>query len=146
MKTIVIVENDYPTVEFISGILQHSFPDAFEIKGDASNLATAKELIQLHRPDILFLDIELDDGENGLELCEFCSVDTEIIVMSGHFGRHITEAIDRTSSKPVAMFNKPINPDKFEATMSNLLQSDSQEILQNLQFSIEKIHAKYLQE
>jgi two-component system, LytTR family, response regulator len=57
----IIIEDHAIDVIVICHLIKNVSPD-IEICGNAANIAQAVELIELHQPDIIFMDIELSDG------------------------------------------------------------------------------------
>ncbi len=64
----IIVEDNPHSVEQLRGHLLDLFP-GLEIAGDAASPASALELYDKARPDIIFLDIRLNDGD-GFQLLQ----------------------------------------------------------------------------
>jgi two-component system LytT family response regulator len=51
-------------------MLLHEYCDDVEVIGDAGNIATAKEMIEELKPDVVFLDIRMPSGAEGFDLLE----------------------------------------------------------------------------
>lgn len=51
-------------------MLLHEYCDDVEVIGDAGNIATAKEMIEELKPDVVFLDIRMSSGAEGFDLLE----------------------------------------------------------------------------
>ncbi|MFY7989605.1 MAG: LytR/AlgR family response regulator transcription factor [Fluviicola sp.] len=59
--TVVIVDDDLDARRVIRKYIERHFPD-FRILGEAGSVIDAVELIEETKPNILFLDIQLQDG------------------------------------------------------------------------------------
>ena len=68
MLKIVIIDDEYNAIELISSILMDNFPDA-KIVGKAQSPLEGIKLINQHKPDLVFLDIEMP-GANGFDVLE----------------------------------------------------------------------------
>jgi len=66
MKTLVIDDERLARKELMN--LLKNFPE-IEVAGECSNAEEAKTAIELHQPDLIFLDIQMP-GKNGFELLE----------------------------------------------------------------------------
>ena len=55
--------------------------EQIQIIGEADSIATAKEQLTRHSPNLIFLDIQMP-GESGFDLLEYISPDTEIIFVT----------------------------------------------------------------
>ncbi len=66
-----VVEDEPNSLEFILGIIEIFFP-SIQIAGFSENLKTGLTIINKHKPDLIFADIELPDG-NGLRFPEMIS-------------------------------------------------------------------------
>jgi two-component system LytT family response regulator len=77
-KKALIVDDSEQAREFIKGVVQHSL-EAIKIVGEASSVVEAAKLIRQVQPDLVFLDIQLNDG-TGFDLLEVLGkVDFSII-------------------------------------------------------------------
>jgi two-component system LytT family response regulator len=79
----VIVENELPAQELLVGLLDLHCPEV-NIVGVATTLKAAREIISLEKPDLVFLDVELDN-EVGLDLFRyFSNPNFDVIFTSAH--------------------------------------------------------------
>lgn len=93
----------------------------YRVTGIATSSAEAKEFFELDRPDLVLMDITLDDGEDGVELarmlCTQCKV--PIIYMSGNSD---DMTLSRASSTGAVNFlRKPIDEDELIASVREIL-------------------------
>lgn len=61
MITAVVVEDEKSSMEYLLSILQKNHP-TIQVLASASNVNDAITVIETHKPDIVFLDIQLQDG------------------------------------------------------------------------------------
>ena len=59
----VIIENESDAIELLETLIDEYLPN-LQVAGTSGSILKAKILIDEIRPDLLFLDIDLDDG-NG---------------------------------------------------------------------------------
>ncbi len=68
MNTAIIVDDEKKARDFIEMIMSRNFPDV-KISGKASSVVEGIKLINQFSPDLVFLDIEMQDG-TGFDLLE----------------------------------------------------------------------------
>src|SRR5687768_1255232 len=80
----IIVENEIPNLEYLKGILLRDFPE-IEIVAECPTVLESTEKINLLRPDIVFLDIELDEEDGGFKILRHTSsVNYQVIFTTSH--------------------------------------------------------------
>jgi two-component system LytT family response regulator len=80
---VIIVDDEISVRNAITKLLTEQFPD-IEVISTADSLKSAYEAIMKHAPDLLFLDVELPDG-NGFELLRMVpAVNFRVIFITGH--------------------------------------------------------------
>jgi two-component system LytT family response regulator len=105
MKAILVDEERLARVN-LRRLLQ-SFPE-IEIAGEACSCAGALELISLHNPKLIFLDLQLH-GETGFDLMEFIDNSIKIIFVTAY-----DENDARTfEMNAVGFLSKPVNPERL---------------------------------
>jgi two-component system, LytTR family, response regulator len=82
IKTIII-DDEIGSREVLKIKLKSGFPD-IEISGEAENIIDAFNLCNSLRPQLVFLDVKLQDGNAFDLLKKFESVDFEIILATGY--------------------------------------------------------------
>ena len=106
-KKILVIDDESDVRIFLTTLLKkHGFTTVVAENG-VEGLAMAKQ----QKPDLVTLDLMMPN-QSGTDFYrkllkdkELC--DTPIIVVSGTAGRHLAV------KDPVAVFDKPINPDQF---------------------------------
>ena len=77
----IIVEDQAEARDFLEQLLRSNF-EAIEITGLAPSVTEAVNLIKTNKPDLLFLDIELEDGLSFEILDQVSIPDTEVIFVT----------------------------------------------------------------
>jgi two-component system LytT family response regulator len=119
VKTLIVEKEDL-NIELLKGIIDKCFPE-IEIIGEARNAEQFINLLQENQPDLILLDIHLDEEENTLDLlADFKDLDTEIIILSIN-ELHAVKAINeyRISGYMV----KPINAIEFKRATNNAVKN-----------------------
>ena len=90
----ILVVDDHPVLRFGVVHLLESEPD-FNVIGSASNCSEACRLVDEHHPDIVLLDLEMDDTEGVDALTRLREHEpAKVIVFTAHADdQHILEAI-----------------------------------------------------
>jgi len=80
---IIIIDDENSVRNSISGILEDNFPDVV-IAAMGTSVKEGHELIIEHKPDLVFLDVEMQDG-TGFDLLETLpSIDFRVIFITAH--------------------------------------------------------------
>ena len=85
---VLIIDDDMASIEKLNDVLS-DYPD-LEIVGNATLCKKGEELVSHVKPDLLFLDIELPDG-NGLDFIrtvKTISPATYIVMFTGYYQKH----------------------------------------------------------
>jgi two-component system LytT family response regulator len=89
------------------------------IVGEAENLTEAVNLIQNQKPDVVFLDIQLQN-ENGFDLLEKVEKDFKLIFVTA-FDEFAIRAFEINA---LDYLLKPVNPERLAKTLERLLETD----------------------
>lgn len=117
-KKILVIDDEADVVTFLTTLLQdHGF-----LTISAGNGHEGLELAKREKPDLVTLDLMMPD-QSGTDFYRKLLKDKQlasvpIIVVSGTAGRHLAV------KNPAAVFDKPINPDKFVAAVKKALGVD----------------------
>lgn len=114
MKT-VIVESESKTQDILLKIIQEHYP-GIQVIGIASGVYEARDLILKHKPELVFLDIEMPGDSDFMLLHQFAAIGCHLIV---------TTACDEPFlSAPVhgvfAYLHKPIDFEKLKQAVEAL--------------------------
>ncbi len=89
------------------------------ILGEAENLSEAVNLIQINKPDVVFLDIQLA-SENGFDLLDKVEKDFKLIFVTA-FDEFAIRAFEINA---LDYLLKPVNPERLAKTLERLLETD----------------------
>lgn len=88
----------------------------FEVLGEAENVKQAYELIKKLKPDVIFLDIKMPDGNGFSLLTKFDQIDFEVVFISG-FDNYAMKAFEFNA---LDFILKPIDSHKLIKTLSKV--------------------------
>jgi DNA-binding NarL/FixJ family response regulator len=91
----------------------------FEVCGRASNAREAVELAMSRRPDLVLMDVYLEDGGDGTKAAKWLTdaCDIPVLFVTGHGGRDTLERIRRLLPQ-AQLFSKPVAPDRLAEAIS----------------------------
>ncbi len=90
LKTL-IVEDNTKSAELLSGYIKNLFSD-LELVGIASNVEQAVELIYSHKPQIVFLDINLQE-DSGFDVLKRTNTDDFEVIITTAYSEYSLQAI-----------------------------------------------------
>ena len=96
--------------------LLESYPD-IEIAGEADSCASAVEAINLHQPELIFLDIQLG-GETGFDLLEMIDHPVSIIFVTA-YDEYAIRAFEVNASDYLL---KPVSPERLKLSVDRILE------------------------
>jgi two-component system LytT family response regulator len=109
----IIVDEERLARENLRRLLE-PFPE-IEIAGEARSCASALELINLHNPQLIFLDIQLH-GETGFDLLELIDNSIKIIFVTA-YDEYAIRAFDVNA---VDYLSKPVNPERLRVAIERV--------------------------
>ena len=83
IKTIII-DDEQPARDYLEKLIDRYFPHKFSITKKCSNATEGYEAIKEYRPDLVFLDIRMQEGSGFEMLKRFDIVDFEVIFTTAH--------------------------------------------------------------
>ncbi|MFN7300976.1 MAG: LytR/AlgR family response regulator transcription factor [Bacteroidia bacterium] len=107
MKAVIV--DDEPASGQALALLLREFVNEVELAGSAGNTQDALELIRRVKPDLIFLDVELD-GDSGFDLLEQLPDDGPEVVFTTGYEQYATRAF-RTSATDFLM--KPVEVEQL---------------------------------
>ncbi len=135
---VIVVDDEVSVRNAITKLLAEQFPD-LEVISTAGTLKSAYEAIMKHAPDLLFLDVELPDG-NGFELLKMISaVNFKVIFITGHQ----EYALDAIKVSALDYILKPFDQDDLRIAVEKareIINHDEQNI--KLQALSENLRSK----
>lgn len=105
MISVVVIDDELMSLNLLAYLLDNFTSIQLKVVGKAMTLNEGIEMIKYSNPDLVFLDIEMPDG-NGMEIFNHqLSQKTKIVLVTGH-DQYAIDAIN----KPVAGYLlKPVN-------------------------------------
>ncbi|MEO6759844.1 MAG: response regulator transcription factor [Saprospiraceae bacterium] len=114
----VIVEDHYSALQDLLGLLADTCPE-IEVLGHTASEAEAIQLIRETKPDLVFLDIELQDGGNGFSVLEqLDQPQLQVIFVSAH-GQFAVRAF--RADNTVDFLQKPIEEQELRQAVDRAL-------------------------
>jgi len=120
-KKILVVDDEADVRRFLTAVLQKRGYETVT----AEDGRKAYEIAERERPDLIILDLQMPD-QSGTDFYRRLMKhnelqNTPIIVVSGLAGRHLAVR------EPIAVFDKPIDPEEFGSTVDRALGLESEE-------------------
>jgi len=119
-KRILVVDDEADVRTFLTAVLKKRGYETLS----AADGKEAFDITRRERPDLVILDLMMPQ-QTGTDFYRRLTKDSElcripIIVVSGLAGRHLAVR------EPVAVFDKPIDPDEFGETVDRALGVDQE--------------------
>lgn len=128
--TAYIVDDDIENINLLKLLIQKHFSN-IEIIGEARNIDDFLGLLISNKADIIFLDIELGEQKNTLEILdEFENIDAEIIIISSS-EEHAINALNEYNT--ISYILKPVNINDLNKAISKSLKKN--ELIEKENFS-----------
>ncbi len=131
MTTLVIIDDEKGVKDAIMGMVEHHLPDT-KVIGTANGVETGIELIQRTNPDIILLDIKVEDG-TGFTLLQKLTNNKAKIIFITAYDEYAIKAIKFNALDYIL---KPIDPDDLLLAIqkaNQLLDKENQTIqIENL--------------
>ena len=112
----IIVDDEFHARSFLKKLCNHLYNDKIDILDECDSVKNAVASIKKHSPDLVFLDIQMQD-ENGFELFKyFDSIAFEIIFTTAH-KEYAVNAIKKSA---LDYLIKPINIEDFKLAIDRI--------------------------
>lgn len=108
MLTACIIDDEANSREVLELMLRESHSDIV-IQATASNLADGLQVIELHKPDLIFLDIEMPGG-TGFDLVKQLKEPLPEVIFCTAYGHYAIKAIECSA---LAYLLKPVSSEKL---------------------------------
>jgi len=118
MKLTAIIVDDERLARSELRLLLADFAE-ISIVGEAKNLTEAVNLIRAHKPDVVFLDVQLSN-ENGFDLLEKVEKDFKLIFVTA-FDEFAIRAFEINA---IDYLLKPVNPERLAKTLERLFETE----------------------
>ncbi len=115
---VLIIDNEAPVREGLKTIILSQLPSSIVLE-EADGVQTGLKKIHQFEPDIVFLDVEMDDG-TGFDLLRLLQNPTFQLVFTT---AHQKYAIEAFKFSAIDYLLKPVNPDEVEQTFTKALKN-----------------------
>lgn len=112
----LLVDDEKAAIENLSLILQARFADCIEVIGTARSVAEAKKALNQQSPDVVFLDIEMPDGDGFDVIAGAEPLDFRVIFVTSYQ----QYAIKAVRAQAFDYLLKPIDLDDLEKAVEKL--------------------------
>jgi len=116
MLRALVIDDEAPARRYLRRLLEASA--AVHVAGEAGTLEQARTLIREHRPDVLFLDIELTSG-TGFDLLDELEAPPAVVFVTAH-SDYAARAFD---VQAVDYLLKPLRSERLSASLDRILAS-----------------------
>lgn len=120
---LAVIDNENEVRKGIKLMLQHNFPDA--TIAEADGVASGLQLIATEHPDLVFLDVEMNDG-TGLDLLRKLEHRSFEVIFITAFAKYAIEAL-RLSA--IDYLLKPVDPLELSAAVNKAFDKIDKENL-----------------
>ena len=123
-QKVLIVEDDEVTSLNLKMALQKH---GYDVVALADSVIHARNKIKIYEPDIILLDISLQEGHDGIALGQYIKEkhDIPFIYLTSHFEDDVIE--EAKASEPYGYIVKPFDPQGLHATIQMALYKYTQE-------------------
>jgi two-component system, LytTR family, response regulator len=119
LKAIIVDDERLARVSLRKLLVPH--PE-IEIVGEASSCENALELINLHKPQLVFLDIQLS-GETGFDLLELIDNSIKIVFVTA-FDEFALRAFEVNA---IDYLLKPVNPERLKIAIEKVIKREKKQ-------------------
>ncbi len=134
MLRILIIEDEVGVRKDLTGLLQ--LRNDIVLIGEASNITSAKTLIDSTQPDVVLLDIQLEDG-NAFDLLSKFSVFNFKIIFITAYDSFAIKAI-RTGALDYLL--KPVDMDELFAALDRAIHLKDHSLAEQLKHTVNNLH------
>jgi len=132
----VIIDDEKRARTYLRGILEDHFKE-ISIVGEADGVSTGKELIEINNPDLLFLDVQMQDG-TGFDLLSMINRSKFNVIFVSAYDRFAITAIKFSA---VDYLLKPVEADDLSLAIEKIKNSKStDEVQQKLDLLLNNIN------
>lgn len=139
---VLIIDNEAPILAGLRIQLETYSPEMTALQ-EATGVATGRQAIENFQPDIVFLDVEMDDGTGFDLLKQLGSYNFQLIFITAHN----KYAVDAFRFSAIDFLLKPIDTDdllsSLEKAISNLKNKNLKEQIQVLNESLNAISLEH---
>jgi two-component system LytT family response regulator len=114
----IIVDDEFHGRQMLANMLQHFFPSRINVMTLCESVAEGVAAIEKHKPDVVFLDIEMPDG-SGFDLIEKSGKHLFLVVFVTAFSEYAVKAFKVNALEYLL---KPVQREELSATIDKLDQ------------------------
>ena len=134
MYKAAIIEDETLYSDMVYRLLTDFFPE-IHVEGIADNVTDGIKLIENHAPDLVFMDIELKDGNSFHLLRQLRTTNFQLIFITA-FNEY---AITAFKFSAIDYLLKPVNPFEFQAAVERALENLSRKSYQHFHTMLENL-------
>lgn len=129
LRTLLI--DDQPLyLDRLDRLIKHYCPQTIQIIDHCQTLQEALNAIEAQRPDLIFLDVELDEGQSGFELLsQVTLIDFDVIFCTSH----MEYAFQAFRADAVDYLLKPVDSDQLVKAINKVLARSPRERAEHLE-------------
>ena len=116
MYKAVIIEDEHKLREALFLLLQHTVPEKVNVIGVAETVATAVQLIEALKPNLVFMDIQLKDG-TAFEVLKLCQYKNFHLIFTTAYQQHALLAFKYSA---IDYLLKPIDPEELKNAVNKI--------------------------
>lgn len=116
MTKIAIIDDEFNVRELLKKLITLLYKD-IEIVGEAASIIDAKKMLAASTPDIVLLDIELEDGTAFSLLDQLNNINFKLVFITA-FNQYAIKAFKYNA---VDYILKPISPEEFKNTLDKVI-------------------------
>lgn len=133
----LIIDNETPIRTSLHEMLHAFCPEITQIQ-EANNIKSGLQMIQSYNPDILFLDVELDEGTGFDLLSQLPSYTFQLIFITAHD----KYAINAFKFSAMDFLLKPIDPESLVHSVNRAMRNIKNDPGKQLAFLLEQVQTK----
>ncbi len=140
MYTAVIIDDEPNAIVSLKLVIQEYLKEKVQVVDTATSVKEGAEKIKKHKPDLVFLDIEMPN-ENGFELFKyFESVNFDVIFTTAY----AQYGIQAVKCAALDYLLKPVNPVEIRESLKRLEQRNSSDVsLRQIEMLLANLQPNY---
>lgn len=116
MTTALLADDEHTLLLELRSLLADAWPE-LQVVAEAATGSEARRLMDLHRPDVAFLDIRMP-GIDGMAVAELAPAETQIVFVTAH-PEHAVAAFEHAAAD---YLHKPVTPKRLALSVQRLQQ------------------------